>query len=183
MNLKNYLQSIETTKMLDSLKTYFPHIEEKACLEYRKDKDFEILDDRRCYIVETNGQFQVINPIEKTIGFLAVDNCLFDSSQASRADCIIFDEKVICFIELKHCKKKNISKSRQKANKQLKAIIQWFQSHIQISNRYEAYICITCTQDDGITMIPKADNIEMQLEFEEEYNTALFYKCHKEFIQ
>jgi hypothetical protein len=171
--------------MINSLKEVFPHLDEKECLHKIRKKDFEIFDheeDKKCYIIEENGQFKVLNANEKEIGFLAVDECLFDSSDGSRADCIIFDDEVLCFIELKHCKNKNIPRNRQKAKKQLVAIIEFFQDNITLNKKLEAYICVTCSSEDGaITMTPRANNKQAQLEFEEFYDTELFYKCQKEF--
>jgi len=113
---------------------------------------------------------------------LAIDECLFDSSDGSRADCMVFDDEVICFIELKDCKKKNIYKNRKKAKRQLIAVIKKFKEKIKLDRVLEAYICVTCSAKDGtVTMTPRANNKEAQLEFEEFYNTALFYDCTKEF--
>jgi len=175
--------------MINSLKEVFPHLEEKGCLQFINKEAFEIFDhleDKKCYIIEENGQFKVINSNQKEIGFLAVDECLFDSSDGSRADCIVFDDEVICFVELKSCKNKKqlITKHRRKSKKQLIALIEFFQEKIKIDRKLEAYICVTCTTEDGtaVTMTPRANNEEAQLEFEEFYDTALFYKCEKEFI-
>ena len=170
--------------MINNLKEFFPHLEEKECLVVKED-DFQFIDDtegQKAYIVESNGQFKVINPNRKNICFLAVDDCLFDSSDGSRADCIIFDDEVLCFIELKDCKNKNIPRNRQKAKQQLIAIIEFFQKKIKIDRKLEAYICVTCTSKEGsVTMTPRANNEQAQLEFVEFYDTELFYKCEKEF--
>ena len=172
--------------MINSLKNTFPHLEEKGCLQIVKKKAFEIFDheeDKKCYIIKNNGQFKVVNSNQKEIGFLAVDECLFDSSDGSRADCIVFDDEVLCFIELKHCKNKNIPRNRQKAKKQLMAIIDFFKKNIQLNRKLEAYICVTCSSEDGaITMTPRPNNEQAQLEFEEFYDTELLYKCQKEFL-
>ena len=83
--------------MIGRLKEVFPHIDEKGCLKVVDNKFFEILDNeigKPSYIVEKNGQFKVINKEQKKIGFLAVDECLFDSSDGSRSDCIVFDDEV-----------------------------------------------------------------------------------------
>jgi len=172
--------------MISSLKELFPHIDEKECLQFITKPSFEILDheeDKKCYILEENGQFKVINMNEHEIGFIAVDECLFSSSDGSRADCIVFDDDIVCFIELKHCKNKKqlITKHKKKAKKQLIATIEFFRSNINMERSLEAYICITCTIDERITMTPKASNEEAQLEFEEYYDTQLFYSCQKEF--
>jgi len=171
--------------MVNSLKEVFPHIDEKNCLQLITKEAFEIFDheeDKKCIILETNGQFKVSNPNQKEIGFIAVDECLFGSSDATRADCIIFDEEVFCFIELKHCKNKNISRNRQKAKSQLMATIEFFKEKINIEQKLEAYICVTCsTDEERITMTPRANNEEAQLAFEEFLDTELLYKCDKEF--
>ena len=165
-------------------KVYFPHIEDKECIEYIEKNKFYIIDDKeneKCYIILENGQFQVINPNEKRVGFVAIDDCLFDSSDSSRADCFIFDEETVSFIELKNCKNKNIKKNRSKAKNQLIETIKHFNKIID-NKIIEAYICVTCTKDDGtITMTPRASNIEVQFEFEKFYNTQLFYECKKEY--
>ncbi|KIM04694.1 MAG: hypothetical protein KU29_10240 [Sulfurovum sp. FS06-10] len=172
--------------MINSLKKIFPHIEEKECLQYISKQSFEIFDheaDKKCYILEENGQFKVINTHQKEIGFIAVDECLFSSSDGSRADCIVFDNKLFCFIELKHCKNKNIPSNRRTAKKQLMATIEFFREKIDIPQKLEAYICVTCSSnEEKITMTPRANNEEAQLEFEEFLNTQLFYKCEKKFI-
>ncbi len=105
--------------MINSLKEVFPYLDEKECLQIIKKEAFEIFDheeEKKCYILEENGQFKVINSKRKEIGFIAVDECLFDSSDGSRSDCIIFDDEVFCFIELKHCKNKNISRKLYRIN-------------------------------------------------------------------
>ena len=169
--------------MINSLKKVFPHLDEKKCLIIVED-DFQFIDNiegQKAYLIESNGQFKVTNLNKKEIGFLAVDDCLFDSSDGSRADCIIFDNDTLCFIELKSCKNKNIPPNRRKAKSQLIAIIEFFQERIKLDKKLEAYICVTCLSDYKVTMTPRPSNIEAQAEFEEFYNTQLFYKCDKEF--
>jgi hypothetical protein len=171
--------------MINSLKNLFPHIEKKGCLQIIEKEAFEIFDnieEKKCIIREENGQFKVLNTSKKEIGFIAVDECLFNSSDGSRCDCIIFDDEVFCFIELKSCKNKNISGNRRKAKSQLIATIEFFQEKIKIDKKLEAYICVTCSRDEGkITMTPRASNGDAQLEFEESYNTQLFYECQRKF--
>jgi len=172
--------------MISSLKELFPHIDEKECLQFISKQSFEIFDheeDKKCYILEENGQFKVINMNEHEIGFVAVDECLFSSSDESRADCIVCDDDVVCFIELKHCKNKNIPRNRQKAKKQLITTLEFFKEQINIEQKLEAYICVTCSSNkERTSMTPRANNEEAQLEFEEYYDTQLFYNCQKEFL-
>ena len=171
--------------MIGRLKEVFPHIDKKGCLKVVNNKFFEIIDNevgKPSYIIEKNGQFKVINKEQKKIGFLAVDECLFASSDGSRSDCIVFDDDVLCFIELKHCKNKNIRQNRKKAKEQLKKTITFFTENIDFSHQKEAYICVTCSSiKENFTMTPRASNFEAQLEFEEDFETKLFYVCEKEF--
>ena len=172
--------------MLNSLKKIFPHIDEKKCHQIIIKEIFEIFDheeDKKCYILDENGQFKVINSNKKEINFLAVDECLFNSSDTSRSDCIIFDDKIFCFIELKNCKNKNIKSNRSKAKQQLMTTIEFFKDRVDITQKLEAYICITCSSNkEKITMTPRASNEEAQLEFEELLDTKLFYECQKKFL-
>ena len=174
--------------MLNSLKEKFSHLEEKECLEFLNEEYFEIIDDdedKKAYIIKENGQFKVLNRARKEIGFIAIDECLFDSSDGSRADCAVFDEKVVAFIELKHCKPKKISTHRRKAKTQLAAIINFFKKNITLDRKLEAYICVTCFDYEGLRVelprAPRASEFETRLEFEKKYDTKLFYKCKKEF--
>jgi len=171
--------------MIDNLKEIFPHLEEKECLKFIEKEAFEIFDHKekkRCYIIEENGEFKVVNLEKKEIGFLAIDECIFDSSDGSRADCMVFDDAILCFIELKDCKNKNIPANRRKAKKQLIATIVFFQENMKLDRVLEAYICVTYSTEDGrVTVTPRANNKEAQLEFEEFYETALFYACEKKF--
>ncbi len=171
--------------MINSLKELFPNMGEKNCFQIISEEKFEIIDneeEKKCYILEENGQFEVINSTQKEISFLAIDECLFSSADDSRADCIIFDDEVFCFIELKHCKNKNIPKNRRKAKQQLISLIEFFKEKIDLKQKLEAYICVTCSSnEEKITMTPRANNEQAQLEFEEFLDTQLFYKCQKEF--
>jgi len=168
--------------MIASLQKYFS--DKERCFEVHRDEKFEIFDDeeeKKCYILSTNGQFKVLNPRKKEIGFIAVDECLFSSSDGSRADCAIYDKDSYCLIELKDCKLKRIPANRRKAKKQLIASLEFLQENIKITKKLEAYICVTCTKENKTTMIPRADNQEAKAEFEEFYNTKLFYLCEKIF--
>ena len=83
---------------------------------------------------------------------------------------------------LKNCKNKNIKTNRSKAKKQLIATIDFFTKNLALEQKLEAYICISCSSNDaGFIMTPRADNMEAISQFDELYNTALFYKCQKEF--
>jgi hypothetical protein len=164
--------------MTNKLHKAFPTIVDNSCLEVIERSSFSIIDEeKRCRIVD-EGQFKVSNPHQKSIHFLAVDSCTFLDSDDTRCDCILFNEKTFCFIELKSCKSKNESNHRKKAKAQLKATIKEFKSRLSFTQALEAYICITCIP---VGKSPRAANQEAIVEFEEVFDTKLSYGCEKDF--
>lgn len=155
------------------------------CIQKVEKQNFFIKDDTSdhpAYLVDTNGQFEIISSTQKEINFLAIDDCLYDSSDDSRCDCAVFDESVFCFIELKVCKIKNQKVNRKKADKQLKETILNFKDENIIKGKtLEAYSCLNCEKEEGLVRITNASCKDTILEFEEEYNTNLHYSCTKEF--
>ncbi|MEA3352319.1 MAG: hypothetical protein U9Q33_00685 [Campylobacterota bacterium] len=155
------------------------------CIEKITKEKFFIKDDipnHPAYIVNEKGQFEVINNTQKEIGFLVIDDCVYDSSDESRCDCAIFDESKFCFIELKVCKIKKQKFNRKKADEQLKeTIINFKEMDITKGKTLEAYSCLNCEHEEGFVRITNASSQDTILEFEEEYNTNLHYTCTKEF--
>lgn len=45
--------------------------------------------------------FLICNPQCETIHLVKVDQCFFDNSHSARCDCLIFDARVLCLVELK----------------------------------------------------------------------------------
>ena len=168
--------------MIDRLKESFPQIEKSNCLEIISKSQFEIYDceeEKRCYICEKDGHFQVLNANKKEIGFLAVDKCLFfDSDEFKKCDCIIFDEETICFIEIKDCKPKRRKGHKKNAEKQLKATIEAFQKSMKLDKKIEAYLCVGCSPTRPSR---SASSKKAQAEFLIKFNTLLFDGCQKEF--
>lgn len=179
--------------MIKNLHDAFPQIIENACLEFLNHKEFEIYDcpeeDKsctkgRCYIQE-NGQFKVINPLSKEIGFLAVDKCIFfDDDKFKKCDCIVYDETTFCFIEIKEFNtKKKIGKRRREKREssllQVEATIKQFRDKFNVERNLEAYICVK-QYTEGIPK-SKASTSDQKLKFEEELRTTLFDGCEKKF--
>ena len=168
--------------MIDALKKAFPQIEKNSCLKTQLDKKFDIYDceeEKRCYICEKDGHFQVINNNGKEIGFLAVDKCLFfDDDELKKCDCIVFDGDTICFIEIKECKPKRRKGHKKNAEKQLKSTIEVFKSKIKIDKRMEAYLCVGCSATQPSRT---ASSKNAQAEFLIHLNTILFDGCQKKF--
>ena len=156
-----------------------------ACLQEISEKSFFIIDDENqkpAKIVDSNGQFGVINNTINSLNFLQIDDCVYKSGDESRCDCAIFNSDTFCFIELKTCKKKNSKANRRKAENQLEETIIKFENHYYLKGeKLEAYVCLTCNRDDKLVHIPSTANQDKKLEFEEEYNTKLEYLCNKEF--
>ena len=180
--------------MINELKKAFPQIDSNTCLEIVIKKEFEIYDcpeeDKsctkgRCYI-RIDGQFKVCNSQEKEIGFLAVDKCIFfDDDKFQKCDCIIFDEKTFCFIEIKEFNtRKKVGKRRREKREaslnQVRSTIEKFKEKFNIDKTLEAYICIK-KSTEGIPST-QASSSDRKLEFEEELRTKLFDGCQKEFI-
>jgi len=169
--------------MIDALKETFLQIEQNRCLETLLDEKFEIYDceeEKRCYICETDGHFQVLNPNKKEVSFLAVDKCLFfDDDTFQKCDCIVFDSETICFIEIKECKPKRRKGHKKSAEKQLKSTIEIFKTKLTIDKKIEAYLCVGCS---ATRPSRTASSKNAQAEFLMQLNTMLFDGCQKEFI-
>jgi len=169
--------------MIDKLKEVFPQIEKNCCLEVIFDEEFEIYDcetKKRCYIIEKNGHFKVLNPNNKDIGFLAVDKCLFfDDDNFQKCDCIIFDNYTICFIEIKECKPKRRQGHKKKAEQQLQSTIQIFTDRVKMNRKIEAYLSVGCSSTRPSRT---ASSKNAQAIFMRDFNALLFDGCQKEFL-
>ena len=179
--------------MIKKLKDAFSQIKKNSCFEILKDEEFEIYDcpeaddsctKGRCYI-RINGQFKVINTNEKEINFLAVDKCIFfDDDKFKKCDCIVFDDAVFCFIEIKEFNTtrkvgKRRREKREASLNQVKSTIEKFKEKFEIDRRLEAYICVK-KATEGIPAT-QASSSDRKLEFEEELRTKLFDGCQKKF--
>ncbi len=158
------------------------------CIESVDKKHFYIQDgvnQKPAFIVEENGEFEVINNTDNSIEFLQIDACLFNSNDTTRCDCAVYDNNTFCFIELKCIKPSAFSKNRKKAEEQLEATIKYFNDENITQNKtLEAYVCSNCKikLDDTfepITQRPK--NREKELYFISSLNTLLYYDTKKEF--
>lgn len=173
--------------MINKLKTLFPHLVEKECWIETSNKEINIYDhekEKRCYIDEkSKTEFIVLNPNEKNINFIAIDSCLLSSSDISRSDCMVFDEDMVCFIELKKCKRKNVQANQKGAIDQLEAFIQFFiKEKLHSNKKLEAYVCVRCKRtDEVISRTPNASASSRKALFREKYQTKLFYECKRTF--
>lgn len=142
-------------------------------------------DQEPTFIVESNGEFEVINPHNTPLTFLKTDSCVYDSNDKTRCDCVIYNETTFCFIELKCIKPKNFTKNRQKAEKQLEMTIKDFQNEELLKNKtLEAYVCSNCQvkiDDDFEPITKQPKNSEKKTHFLLNLNTKLYYSTKKEF--
>lgn len=175
--------------MINKLQASFPHIFEKPCLIETVEKKIEIYDHKEekcCYIDGLQEkEFEVINLKQSKLYFIAVDSCLLSSSDPSRSDCMIFDDKVVCFIELKKCKRKNVKDNQKGATDQLESFVQYFrENELDRNKKLEAYVCVNCIRTgETISRVPRrGKDMSRQEFFLTNYKTKLLYKCEKEFL-
>jgi len=156
------------------------------CLESVNKKHFFIQDgenQKPAFLVEFNGEFEVINNTDSSINFLKIDSCVYDSSDSKRCDCAIYSDNTFCFLELKNSKRTQWKNHRASAEKQLKSTISDFNDENITKNKtLEAYMCCTCKIDGNFTKISRAsNNYEVQTYFIDELNTKLYCDTKKEF--
>jgi len=117
---------------------------------------------------------------------LALDACFFQSDDPKRCDCILFDDRYLCFVELKL----NVNVRRQAADKlndarrQLGSSIQFFKIKIlphlssAVAYKLEAY----AVMQDNIYPSNRASRNTVFVRFLEEHGVALFEKNTKSFL-
>jgi hypothetical protein len=89
--------------------------------------------DGRCYlrpprVAAESFDFIVRNAKGRLFHFLAVDKCMFTDSEGKRCDCIVFNEAVTLFIEMKENKARARKEGRKSAIRQLCQSVEWFMS-------------------------------------------------------
>lgn len=159
------------------------------CFETLNIKEFEIYDcedEKRCFIKSEDSIicdsqiFRVENENLRDITFVAFDKCIFDDSDNfSKCDCIISDNKKVCFVELKKTKTSQRSTKVKQAIKELKESIKKCKDKIDFKDfELEAYYCVGSRK-----VVPSKSSSRLNdlVEFEEELNTILFEGCEKKF--
>ena len=157
------------------------------CLESVNKPHFFIRDgedQKPAFIVDENGEFEVVNNTSNSIYFLKTDSCVYTSKAPKRCDCTIYNDNTFCFVELKLTKRTQWKSWRNSAEEQLEATIRNFKNKDIIQNKtLEAYMCCTyCDINDKITKISRATNKNETITyFQDELNTALYCGIKKEF--
>jgi len=98
--------------------------------------------DGHCYLRQPKEEtmpydFTVRNPRARVFHIVAVDKCMFsDEEDGSRCDCVVFNDSVSLFIDLKENKSvAGRQKGRRKAIAQICASIEWFLAESLLTDR------------------------------------------------
>ncbi len=184
VNLKNALVEL------------FPDRSTKECLsppEYREKfviLETELDNGKRLTVIEERidekqNVFHISNPSAKAIYLLALDGCFFTEIDMKRCDCMLFDDLVICFVELKldvTSKRQRTEKLRD-ARKQLGLTIQYFKEQTRTLTQdffgfeLEAYVVMRTR----IYPNHRAGKIARRVHFQEEYGVSLYEENEKTF--
>ena len=128
--------------------------------------------------------FLISNPQGKEIHLLAVDHCLFGPADPSRCDCIVFDDKFFCFVELKvGVGLRKSAANLNEARDQLGATIRYFRGNAHSIDTYgfvlEAYVVMRSD------VYPKHSNrwLQVSVAFLEKYGVRVFERNEKVFEQ
>ncbi len=145
--------------MADNLKKNFLTVMagelSESCFE-KTSNDETFIDDlginQKCgFTTSSTNTFKILNPAKKDLYLLSVDGCWFDSSDKSRCDGIVFDDKELCFFELKlnstSTKNKRRKENFKKAISQLETTINYtkksfLDKKVMIKHKMEAFICM-----------------------------------------
>lgn len=127
----------------------FSSLDKKECLTEITEKVFYILDQKDTYSIthsDSNSLYHVTvqnRTQTQSIYFLAIDHCLFDSSGIKRCDCLIHNQSIICFIEIKTVDFKGGNAARKAVKMQLEASIIYFKGTVDLSGlAIRAYMCV-----------------------------------------
>ncbi len=171
--------------MKDQIEKAFPQSAKKKCIKTSSDSKFWISDREEnptCKLISKlsdNCDFEVLNPQEEDINFLAIDKCIFDDSDSKKCDCAVFNDNSFAFIEIKStAKPRNMRKHRKKGLEQLGATIETFKRKVDFSNtELEAYLCFSSSTYPKQT----ASNQSKIIAFYDNYKANLKYSNQKEF--
>lgn len=179
-------------QFIQQLVEVFPDRKVLECLSI-SDLDMDFIQDneetQRCYFTEgLPDGFKIINQKRKEINLLSVDACFFSGNDGKRCDGIVFDNKEICFFELKlNVESTKGSKKRKHfdyAIEQLESTITFFQSNPIIEEMEscnlspEAYICM----NDNSYPTDNASKKIKKVAFLVRNKIPLFDRNYKEFV-
>lgn len=174
-------------QFIDKIIETFPDRLTNECLSISQ-KDIDFIQDneenQRCYFTgDTIEGFKIVNPNKKEINLFSVDGCFFSSDESKRCDGIIFDDKELCFFELKL---NIVSKKGNKKRERFNSAIEQLETTIAflINNKVgfcnltpQAYICMF----DNYYPSDNASIKRKKIAFLEKNNIPLFDKNIKQF--
>lgn len=141
-------------EILARLRSYFQQLKIDQCLDKRSDTILVIcetgIDNTPCHFGQlTNKGFRIENPDQLEIHLLKVDHCLLTNIEQNlkKCDCIIFDSRFFCFVELKLNTTRQLSEAIKEAIIQLEATIRYLEQELQADEQFfgfirEAYIAM-----------------------------------------
>mgnify|MGYP003438899324 FL=1 len=117
-------------------------------------------------------QLKVSNQLRKNIIFVKIDKCLFhELKNEKKCDCILFDNSIVNFVEIKSTNKKGRSNARATAVLQLESTIKLLTfNEIEYSNLTKK--AVICFKNDNQYPI-KASQKSQQAIFKIKYNVNL----------
>jgi hypothetical protein len=129
----------------------------------------------KCYLIENTeeGILKVSNASGKIVFLLAIDDCIFSSSDEKRCDCAIFDDKAFYFIEIKDSgSKKQLSGHRDKAISQLRSALTFFTQQFDFK-RYQlnALICFRFQKRYPAQITTRQND---KVDFHDNFNSNLY---------
>lgn len=166
--------------MKSQIETVFPQCIENTCLEAMNHSKFWINDPNddqtKCELTieeNPNNHFEIENPTEKEIYFLAIDKCIFqDSDEHQKCDFAVFDNNCFCWVEIKTGKLRSRRKDRKTAIEQLRTTIGIFKEQLSFEDlNLEATICFYSTQKTYPQS--NAQNLAERKRFLDEFQTRL----------
>lgn len=171
--------------MTNQIKKAFPQSIKNNCFKSSSNPKFWISDpdeNSKCELISEfsdNCDFEILNPQEEEIHFLAIDKCIFDDGDSQKCDCAVFNDTTFAFVEIKStAKPRNMRLHRKKGLKQLETTIEIFKRKIDFSDKdLEAYLCFSSSTYPKQT----ASNQDKIIEFQDKYNAKLQYTNQKEF--
>ncbi len=147
--------------------SYENHIHEEFCIF---DPPNELNEPVKVVTVNDEHQLKVTNNSGKDIYLVKTDKCLFPST-ISKCDCLLFNENVIYFIEIKSVGVKSRGEQRRVAAGQLGATIELFRNeNIDLSNfAAHAITCFKSVNDHPVS----ASKLTLRATFKERYSIDL----------
>ncbi|GAB3739500.1 hypothetical protein GCM10027594_19690 [Hymenobacter agri] len=123
--------------MKNRIRARYPHASSGDCISEHTAKKIHVYDhptEKRCRVrpldevINPETDFTILNRSGRAFHLIAVDKCLLqDTDKVRRCDCVVYNPRVVCFIELKGPKKKNLADHIKSGAEQLRKSIAWFE--------------------------------------------------------